>query len=337
MANELDTIERQLLPLEPMFEQLLRPTGVPAERIIRSVLISCERVPRLLECTPVSVIQGAASFAVLGLEADGFTGQAFLVPFRDKGVLKAQPIVGYKGFSTLGARVGLTITGDVVREGDAFDFEKGTGAFIRHKPLLGAGRSRRIVAAWAHAAAHGRPPIVEVLDIDEILFVRDRSPAFRGGADTPWKDVQIGFPAMAAKTARRRLSRSLPLSVYQMAAAMDEAHEERGRHAYLHPERGVVIDGEAQPLAPSEPDNPQGPAVDMLTRDRFVIQGRETQRRYPTIEQWRSAMLQTIETLKREPALELYELNARYLDEYRREHPHEVAEVGAAFEKKRDS
>ncbi len=80
----LAVIEHQLRPLRPMFDQLLRPTGVPAERIIRSVLISCERTPRLLECTPVSVIQAATTGAVLGLEADGHTGQGSEGPMDNR-------------------------------------------------------------------------------------------------------------------------------------------------------------------------------------------------------------------------------------------------------------
>src|SRR5260370_31572068 len=104
------------MPLRPQFDELLRPTGVPAERIIRTVLISCERTPQLLECTPISVIQSATTFAVLGLEADGVTGQGYLVPFNNtkKRVKEAQALIGYKGYNTLRARSGLTIDGQPV-------------------------------------------------------------------------------------------------------------------------------------------------------------------------------------------------------------------------------
>jgi recombination protein RecT len=93
----------------------------------------------LLQCTPISVIQAATTGAVLGLEADGATGQGYLVPFRRKGRGRfAQWLTGYKGYNTLAARVGLTINGDVVREGDFFDWEKGSAGFVRHKPSLAA-------------------------------------------------------------------------------------------------------------------------------------------------------------------------------------------------------
>lgn len=333
MPNELAVIERQLLAHRPMFEDLLRSVGVPAERIIRTVLVSCERSDRLRECTPVSIIQGATSFAVLGLEVDGFTGQGYLIPFRDKGVFKAQPVIGYRGYNTIGARTGLTITGAVVREGDHFDFQKGTGAFVRHKPLLGAGKGRKISAAWAIAEANDRPPAIEVLDIDEILAVRARSPAVKGGFDTPWKDDEIGFPAMAEKTAKRRLSRMLPLSVYQLAARMEEAHDEQGRHAFLHPDKGVVIDGVAQPLqGEAQPANPGGPEPGQLQRPRYVVKGRDGERVVDSIEAWRAMMEEAIRSIRNPDSLARFRgLNEALMDDYNDHHPREVAAVAAAF------
>jgi hypothetical protein len=57
---------------------------------------------------------------------------------------------------------------------------------------------------------------------------------------------------MYSKTVKRRLARSTPMvwasPEFQYAAAMDEAFEERGKHSFIAPGRGVVIDGEASPL-----------------------------------------------------------------------------------------
>jgi hypothetical protein len=50
---------------------------------------------------------------------------------------------------------------------------------------------------------------------------------------------------MCAKTAKRRLARHMPLNVMQLAATMDQAHEELGQTAHIDPDRGVVIDGKA--------------------------------------------------------------------------------------------
>src|ERR1700719_4463932 len=236
MGNDLAVLESQFKPLAPKFEQVLNGI-MPASRLIRTVMISCERTPKLFECDRQSLFNAAMTFAVLGLEVDGVTGQGYIIPF--KGV--AQPVIGYKGMNTLGARSGLTISGGVVREGDEFDYTEGSKAFVRHKKKLGGEASRRIIAAWAAAMASDRPATVKILSIDEILAIKAKSPR---GNQAPWADDSIGFPAMAEKSAKRRLARDMPLNVFQSAARMEEAFEEQGEASYIHPDKGVIVGGE---------------------------------------------------------------------------------------------
>ena len=142
----------------------------------------------------------------------------------------------------MAARSGITITGSVVRDGDEFDYELGSSAFVRHKPVLG--NRGRIIASWAVGTAIGRPAIVNVLGIDDLIAIKARSPGAQR-SDSPWNDPAIGFPAMCEKSGKRRLSRSLPLNVMTLGARMDEAHEEQGKHAWISPDKVVIIDGEA--------------------------------------------------------------------------------------------
>lgn len=235
VASELVTLERQLEPLAPHFAQVL-PKTLPVERLIRTIVISAQRLPKLLECDRQSLFNAAMSAACLGLEVDGVTGQAYLIPFKGR----AQLVVGYKGYNTLAARSGITITGAVVREGDEFDYQLGSAAFVRHKPK---GSKGRITHAWACAQTIDRPAVVEVLDIDELMAVKAKSPG-AARSDSPWNDPAIGFPAMCQKTAKRRLARSMPLNVMQQASRMDEAVDEQGAPAWISPDKGVVIDGE---------------------------------------------------------------------------------------------
>lgn len=253
MANELVVVERHLQAVEPQLHNALSGM-MPTKRLIQTVLISCERTPKLLGCTPQSILNGAMTFAVLGLPVDGATGQGFLLPFKTT----AQAAIGYKGYNTLGARAGLTITGAAVREDDhVFDYELGDKAFVKHKPRLSS--KAPIIAFWAVAAANGRPPIVTILSMADVMAVKAKSPAVRGNADTPWNDPTIGFPAMGEKTAKRRLARSTPLITeapqFMLGARMEEAFEEQGKPAYITPERGVVVDGDfavRQTYEPSE-------------------------------------------------------------------------------------
>jgi recombination protein RecT len=232
--NQLIVLEQQLKPLVPSFREVLG-NRMPVERLTRTVLVSVERLPRLLECDRQSLFNAAMSAAVLGLEVDGVTGQAFLIPFKEK----AQLVIGYKGYNTLGARSGYTVTGAVVREGDEFQYELGTRAFIRHRPAGDSGR--RIVSAWATATSNTLPPIISVLSIDEIMDIKARSPGARK-TDSPWNDPNIGFPAMSEKSAKRRLARSMPLNILQLAARLDEAYDEQGKAAWIDPVRGLQIE-----------------------------------------------------------------------------------------------
>ena len=256
MANDLAIFEDQLKPLAPRFAEVL-PATITPDRLIRTVVLSVERLPKLLKCDRQSLFNAAMSAAVLGLEVDGVTGQAFLIPFAGR----AQLVIGYKGYNTMAARSGITITGKTVREGDKFDYDLGEG-WVMHVPLLS--NKGRVIAAWAKAAANGRPAIVEVLGIDELMAVKAKSPAVKNGADTPWNDPAIGFPAMCEKTVKRRLARSLPLNIMHLAARMDEAVDEQGRAAFISPDKTVVIEGEV--IAPREPS--PTPSFEELTAPR---------------------------------------------------------------------
>lgn len=243
MANDIVLVENALKPLAPHFEQALAGR-MPVERLMRTVLVSFERTPKLFQCTQQSVLNAAMSAAVLGLEVDGVTGQAFLIPYKET----AQLVIGYKGMNTVAARSGYTVTAGAVREGDEFDYSLGTNAFVKHKPKRG--NKDRVTEFWAVADAIGLKPVVVVLSIDEVLAVKAKSPGARK-ADSPWNEPTIGFVAMGEKTARRRLSRSMPLNTrtrdFILASRMEEAFEEQGKSAHLTPSGDLVIEGEVIP------------------------------------------------------------------------------------------
>lgn len=293
MSQDLAVIERGLAPMLPVYRDLLAGTRMTPERLVRTVLISVERTPDLRDCTLESIVMTATTFAVLGLEVDGATGQGYALPFNDSRARtkKAQPVIGYRGYVTLADRAGLTVDGGVVRDGDAFDYEKGTAAFIKHRPLSGGGLDRPITHAWACATAPGKTPVIEVLEWAEILATKQRSPGARR-SDSPWNDPQIGMPAMAAKTAKRRLARSMPLVTgYQRAAAVDTHFEELGRSAYLREDGALLVENAATPMIEGRAE----PTDDELTGKRdFPLRRwddrtkRWETRRYTDVLEWQA-------------------------------------------------
>lgn len=69
---------------------------------ISNVLITVAQSEALQKCTPVSIITAALRAATMRLSVDLTSGQAYLVPFKDKATL----VIGYKGLIHLALRTG---------------------------------------------------------------------------------------------------------------------------------------------------------------------------------------------------------------------------------------
>ena len=329
MGTELITqVETELKFLAPKFGDLLANSGLSVERMIRTIMVALERGGRILDCTQKSIIQCGATSAVLALEADGATGQFFMLPFSNRGTMIAQPCIGYKGYNTLAGRSGFTITGEAVYEGDEVFFDLGTGE-INHKRPFGTGRSdRRVIGAWAKAGRPGFSPILKVMDIDELNDVRNKSPGFKAG-NSPWNQPGVPLVAMYEKTVKRRLARSMPLNLMVRAAAMDEAHEERGLHAFMDPDRGLIVDGTAERLGEPQPQPEQKLN---LSKPAFIIRtGDTTEKIMDSAAQWVVGMKERVDKLPMASSERLLDLNLDLMRVMEASWPEEVAIVREAF------
>lgn len=322
-------IEKNLTPMLPMLQQAIPPAlhaVLPAERIMRTIIISVTKLPALTECTMQSIVNAAWSAAVLGLEVDGITGQAYLIPFREKGTPKAQLVIGYKGFNTLGSRSGFTIQGAAVHANDKFDFELGTGGFVKHKPVLT--NRGDIVAAYAIASHNSRPSILSVMGREEINAVRSKSPGGRR-AESPWNDPLVGFEAMCEKTAKRRLARSMPLNVFQQAAALDGAAE-AGKYAYIDPEQGAIVDGETIEGEFSEaPEGPAEPDMQISAKPiKLKIFVHDGEREFTEKIEWLRALNAGIASAKNANGIDLFlKRNGDYLESLKPDLETEVGQI----------
>ncbi len=288
------------------------PATMRPERLVLTIVQAAERNPALYQARPQSMVLAVLTMGVLGLEADGVTGQGYLVPFA--GVV--QPIIGYRGYNTLAARNGWTVTGQVVREGDRFDYTYGTNPSVDHRPR-DRGRGQ-ITHAWAAATRPGFAPIVEVLDIDEVMAIKGKSPGARK-KDSPWNDRDIGFPAMAAKSARRRLARSMPMGWANAGSTMEEQWD-MGRAAYVErdPDDGAPVvtlarDTAVEPMRPAPRDGALEGGVVMDWP--LAIPGRDTQM-YSSPKGWAEAMTKKLRMNAKSPKVgEFWKMNAECLQQ----------------------
>ncbi len=204
--------------LDPAMREQIRlalPRHCPPDRYCRMLLTALRETPKLLDCDELSVIGGMFTLAQLGLEPGGPLGHAWLIPFRQQGKLRAQLIIGYKGFVTLAGRAGITLMAEAVYEGDQFEFELGTTPRIIHRPTEDIERRGEIRYGYAVATyADGRKnfKVVTRADIAESMRASHRS----GEADSPWQQHRA---SMVRKTAILRLRPFLDLSAEIIAGA----------------------------------------------------------------------------------------------------------------------
>lgn len=211
------------------------PRGTRPERLARVFVTEVQRVPGLLRCTPVSLIAGFCQATQCGLEIGSHLGQAYLVPFKNKGRYEATLIVGYKGLVAMAYRSGLVqnVQAFDVREVD--DYEEpalGTEPRIVHRPKRGREDSE-LVAAYAVVRLHGAPvPNIEWMWVDEIEKVKGRSRA-AASRTSPW---HTDYSMMARKTALRRACKYIPQTtesrIMHTAIAVDEAADANIQQPY---------------------------------------------------------------------------------------------------------
>lgn len=213
---------------DPSFQARIKsmlPSIIKPERFAAVALTSLSRNPALLECTPVSLIRCMLQAASVGLEIDNQLGHAYLVPFRDR---KANAtictlILGYRGLVQLLHRSNAVsaVYTQVVREGDAFDFELGLDPKLVHRPKNDPDQS--MLHAYAILYMKDGTKLFDVMSRAEIEKVRARS---RASASGPWV---TDFVEMAKKTVLRRLAKLAPMSVEDQRLVTADELADAGR------------------------------------------------------------------------------------------------------------
>src|SRR5262249_4908422 len=192
-------------------------------------LAATSRSPKLLLCTPMSILNAVVQASQLGLEPGGPLGHAYLVPYEYKrkdgthlkeGTHLCQFIIGYRGLIELARRSGqiLGIEAHVVHRNDKFQVRWGLAPLLEHVPNFD--EPGEMVAVYA--IGHIREGIaqVEVMTTKQVDAIRARS---RAADDGPWV---TDYEEMARKTVVKRLTKYLPLSSeFAKAIQVDNEHE----------------------------------------------------------------------------------------------------------------
>lgn len=192
----------------------LVPKHVTPERLARVGLQALSRNPKLMECTPESIIGAIMNCATMGLEPN-LIGHAYLVPFWNNKTKKmeAQFQIGYKGYIDLVRRTGEVsrIYAYEVRENDEFSYELGVNATLTHKPLMKGDRGDVIAYYSVYHLKDGGYGF-HVMSKDEAMqhAMRFSKSQKDGKLFGPWQD---NFDEMAKKTAIRMMIKYMPISI----------------------------------------------------------------------------------------------------------------------------
>lgn len=196
------------------------PSVITPERFTRIVLSAISVNPALGQCTPQSFIGAMMTSAQLGLEVNTPLGQAYVLPYKNKGVLEAQFQLGYKGLIDLAYRSGEVevIQAHVVYENDEFECEYGLEPKLTHKPAdHGRGDPVKVYAVFkTKSGGYG----FEIMSMEDVRRHAEKRSKSYSSAYSPWK---TDFEEMAKKTVLKRVLKYAPLkSDFVRAAAQDE-------------------------------------------------------------------------------------------------------------------
>ncbi len=200
--------------------EMALPKHLTADRLLRVAMTSIQRTPKLLECTPQSLLACVMTCAQLGLEPDQFLGQAYLVPFKDNksGKMICTLIPGYRGYLALARRTGeiQSVSTQVVYERDHFELTYGIEDSLVHKPYINGDRGEPVGAFVVFKYKDGGYSF-DFMTAADIEKIRKRSKASSEG---PWV---TDWAEMAKKTVIKRHAKLAPLSVeFQRAVALED-------------------------------------------------------------------------------------------------------------------
>lgn len=213
------TIADMVKALEPEIKKAL-PSVITPERFTRMALSALNTTPKLAECSQMSFLAALMNAAQLGLEPNTPLGQAYLIPYNNKGKLDCQFQMGYKGLIDLAYRTDSvqTIQAQAVYENDEFDYTLGLNPSLHHKPRL---KERgNVIAFYAVVRLTNGGYAFEVMSKEDVEeHVQKYSKA--SSSFSPW---ETNFEGMAKKTVIKKVLKYAPLKAdFQKAISMDES------------------------------------------------------------------------------------------------------------------
>lgn len=205
-----------------------------AMKFLSSVMSSIQKLPTLLECEPMSIINSFMTMAQLGLMPSDVSGEAYVLPYKNK----AQFQLGYQGFITLAYRAGVnSIFAEIVRKNDKIEIANGK---VAHSVDPTKTMSQRGDVIGAYAVINYKGELMgKYMHIDDIYeHAKNFSKSYNSDF-SPWKEKNDPEGWMAKKTVLKQAMKLVPKNeTINKAIAFDN------QDSRISDVKGLVAEGE---------------------------------------------------------------------------------------------
>lgn len=296
---------------DPRVQSGLKAVGqryLTPDRMTQLVINACDRTPKLLQCTPRSVLGAVMLSQAFQLEPNTPQQLAFLIPYNRnikvggqwQTITECQFQIGARGFRLLAHRSGRfsRIVARTVRKGDLFEYMEGSDTFLKYQMALEKPRGD-VIAAFSYAVWKEGGEEALVLPLSEIEKIRSKSETYRALTtnllaatsdkekakaqkafdEQPWV---MWFDDMCAKSATKKHAKEWPIDAndpVQTAATVDDAADAGtiNMDSFADPEqtRAVVEGGDEPPQLENDPSptleetvKPQGEKVPVQQEEK---------------------------------------------------------------------
>ena len=251
-----DNVRNLLMSMKGEINNAL-PQYLPADKFVRTSLTAINSNPKLLQCSPQSLLAAVMNSAQLGLEFNTPLGEAYLIPYGNQ----VQFQIGYMGLLKLAHNTGQfkRITAKEVHENDDFDIDYGTGE-IKHKPVI-VGESGDAIGYYAvYETKDGGRDSFYMSKEDAEAYGRKFSKSFNSG---PWK---TNFDAMAKKSCIIQVLKYAPKAIDKPELGQAMAFDNQVfKSANTDKDTGDVTFDIDYEVVDDEPEQKQEPKVDKET------------------------------------------------------------------------
>ena len=220
------TLGEWLRDRKEAFLQALPANTVNVDRFMQSAMLAITnpKMPDLVKCSKDSIFRCLKEAAAYGLELNGMLGQAYLIPYNEKGVMTAHLQLGYKGLIALARRSNTikTIAAEPIHENDIFEVELGMGRKLSHRIDIMKERGE-VVGYYCLVELCNGGSQFKVLSKKDVENHRNKFSKAYNPKD-PNNIWNKNFDAMALKTCVIQALKLCPISIEAMDAV---AHEEK--------------------------------------------------------------------------------------------------------------